>query len=626
MSGIAGVSGMRPPVGGGTAGELRSAGLASDPAIAGIAAGEGVPLGRGARGESVRTLQRALLELGYELPRYGADGGFGAETEAALRAFQRDAGLQPTGRLDQATVRALDARLAGGGGAEGAPGAAGPALHGPLAGEPTLARVAAGELTLASGSRGPAVRILQEQLNALGMDAGRADGWYGNRTAGAVRRLQAAAGLPQTGVLDAATVRALDARLAATGSDSPAAVEDGTSYPGAGAPGIQNPRFAGADLAAVAAGRTTLGPGARGEGVRQLQQALLDLGFRLPRYGADGGYGAETVHAVRQFQLEMGLPRTGRVDRATLEALDRVAPPPGKMLERRPDYEALFEDGRLDMTIAFGYDEHGTTPGTVRSTLRGLTEQGFRRIDPQALAAEERERLGLSGERYLPGASYYHRRFTDPETGRPIDAVVRVITPDSDPDPANVAAMFRRALEQDEVVIYDGHARYGTGPDFDDIHSGRGNFVIDERGNPPDSHASRPPDYLRNAIRGRDTDLAGTGGPGRYQLLYFNACSTENYLPNLRERFPGRNTANTDIVTTTLPTYIASGPEHVLNFVSGLTGRASMNAIEERAARVEVGWMDYFDERDAVRRAYGENTLVGSGFIGNRGNRVVDRP
>jgi len=41
----------------------------------------------GSRGEAVLRLQRGLLSRGFALPRYGADGIYGRETEAALRAF-----------------------------------------------------------------------------------------------------------------------------------------------------------------------------------------------------------------------------------------------------------------------------------------------------------------------------------------------------------------------------------------------------------------------------------------------------------------------------------------------------------------------------------------------------------
>jgi N-acetyl-anhydromuramyl-L-alanine amidase AmpD len=47
-------------------------------------------LKRGDHGVEVRKLQQALIELGYELPRWGADGDLGAETIDALARFLRD--------------------------------------------------------------------------------------------------------------------------------------------------------------------------------------------------------------------------------------------------------------------------------------------------------------------------------------------------------------------------------------------------------------------------------------------------------------------------------------------------------------------------------------------------------
>ncbi|MFI7677165.1 N-acetylmuramoyl-L-alanine amidase [Actinophytocola sp. NPDC049390] len=56
-------------------------------------------------GDDVMTLQERLLELGYDAGR--ANGVFGAQTEAALRNFQRDYGLTVDGICGAETVRAL---------------------------------------------------------------------------------------------------------------------------------------------------------------------------------------------------------------------------------------------------------------------------------------------------------------------------------------------------------------------------------------------------------------------------------------------------------------------------------------------------------------------------------------
>ncbi|WP_437738323.1 peptidoglycan-binding domain-containing protein [Sorangium sp. So ce1335] len=83
-----------------------------------------------------------------------------------------------------------------------------------LASDEVLRSVAAGEATLAQGAHGDGVRALQEALGAIGGPM-KADGSFGAKTHAAVVALQAAEGLPQTGIVDAATIAALDRRLAA---------------------------------------------------------------------------------------------------------------------------------------------------------------------------------------------------------------------------------------------------------------------------------------------------------------------------------------------------------------------------------------------------------------------------
>jgi lysozyme len=56
---------------------------------------------------SIRDAQHVLLRLGYRLPIYGADGLSGAETTAALKAFQATIGIPADGRLNPATQSAL---------------------------------------------------------------------------------------------------------------------------------------------------------------------------------------------------------------------------------------------------------------------------------------------------------------------------------------------------------------------------------------------------------------------------------------------------------------------------------------------------------------------------------------
>ena len=66
----------------------------------------------GDKGETVKKMQQALLEAGYDLPKYGADGSFGAETQAAVKAFQQDHGLTVDGICSDKTWAELTSQAA----------------------------------------------------------------------------------------------------------------------------------------------------------------------------------------------------------------------------------------------------------------------------------------------------------------------------------------------------------------------------------------------------------------------------------------------------------------------------------------------------------------------------------
>ncbi len=380
-------------------------------------------------------------------------------------------------------------------------------------------------------------------------------------------------------------------------------------------------RFAGdTTLASVMDGRTVLSEGARGEHVRKVQQALVDMGFDIPTQGASGTYDRETALAVERFQREVGLGIDGRVGSETLGAITSAAPPPDHQLERSADYDRLFRDGRLDIAIAIGFDEGGSHAREQREVLSGLRADGWRRLDYGTMTADERRRYGLTADRYDPNAEYFAKQVQDPRSGQPVDAVVRMVTPGGDGGRARRS--FEQAMQQDEVVYYSGHARYGTGPDFDDkTTSGAGNFVVDPHGN---YRGDTPPAGLRATIRGRDSDLTRMRNRPDYQVLVFNGCSTENYLHNLRNPSVfARDQQDTDIVSTTMPTSIGTGSQHTLRFVQGITSRESNNSMFGAMNRIEESYLRRWNDRTADRA---RGTFTESGFLSNSGNRVVRNP
>lgn len=59
----------------------------------------------------VKKLQQDLIKLGYKLPKFGADGDYGKETEAAVKAFQKDAKVAVDGIVGKMTLQAIEKKL-----------------------------------------------------------------------------------------------------------------------------------------------------------------------------------------------------------------------------------------------------------------------------------------------------------------------------------------------------------------------------------------------------------------------------------------------------------------------------------------------------------------------------------
>lgn len=88
---------------------------------------------------------------------------------------------------------------------------------------------------------------------------------------------------------------------------------------------LTNPRFAGVPmLEACFDGERFLFIGHQGVAVEKVQQALVDAGFPLPKFGIDGLFGNETHSALRQFQGAAGILADGIVGPETMARFDTL--------------------------------------------------------------------------------------------------------------------------------------------------------------------------------------------------------------------------------------------------------------------------------------------------------------
>ena len=85
--------------------------------------------------------------------------------------------------------------------------------------------------------------------------------------------------------------------------------------------GYSNQKVDGVAGPATLAGCPTVRKGAKGNITKLIQEKLLSLGYKLPKWGADGSFGGETVDAVKLFQEAKGLSIDGVVGQNTWRKL-----------------------------------------------------------------------------------------------------------------------------------------------------------------------------------------------------------------------------------------------------------------------------------------------------------------
>ena len=134
-------------------------------------------LWKGSTGKAVYGVQQYLYNAGF-LPVY-PDGSFGTYTEAAVRAFQAQAGLEsPDGGVGNWTTAQL------------------------IENTETFK-------VNKIGSQGNTVLLLQAKLSELGFLSAQPDGIFGGYTQRAIKKFQMYYGMRSTGVADASTVNAI---------------------------------------------------------------------------------------------------------------------------------------------------------------------------------------------------------------------------------------------------------------------------------------------------------------------------------------------------------------------------------------------------------------------------------
>jgi hypothetical protein len=303
------------------------------------------------------------------------------------------------------------------------------------------------------------------------------------------------------------------------------------------------------------------------------------------------------------------------MDGPTLAVLDRVAPAPGERHEHTVDYDRLLADRRLDVTVAIGATDttvvREARPGEYERTERpteDLEAERFRGwLGRSGFALEL---LGWSGNEYWKATRTITWTSADgTEHRRSVDIWIDLVVP-----AAGAAREFREGLSSDEITIYSGHARYGSGPDFDAKASPVENFRIgiDRALRAAGRRTTVEVARHHGVALDEEHDLldmvnGGQFDPDRYRVLFFQACTSLAYLDEIREHVGGPGSV--DVVATRRPSMFSRlesevGVEEVQRFLEGILAAESVESV--------IGGMDELERRQG--RRYGRGLPRGGIF------------
>jgi len=197
----------------------------------------------GNRGPEVVVIQQQLMAVGITLIG-GADGVYGSRTATAVKSFQTAHHLSATGSIDAGTAALLAAAAQQAAATSTTTSTTTTTTTAPATSTstttttttttaPTTTVAPAGAALLVRGNRSADVKSMQQLLITAGfVPQGGADGIYGAATEAMVRAFQSRSGLPVTGAVDAATLAALQAAVAALSTNPGPAAGAVAAVPG----------------------------------------------------------------------------------------------------------------------------------------------------------------------------------------------------------------------------------------------------------------------------------------------------------------------------------------------------------------------------------------------------------
>jgi hypothetical protein len=228
------------------------------------------------------------------------------------------------------------------------------------------------------------------------------------------------------------------------------------------------------------------------------------------------------VLLVCKIQELLNVGEDGKLGGTTFTAFEKFSTGGAKGI----DYTRLFKDKKLEVGIAIG-DQFQSEFTAIVSLL-----------ETEGKKLKNFSSTGSAGSKVIKFTKDFPVQGDNTASPVPIDVEFNIVSAES----ATPKKSYTEFLSQKEIVIYSGHAKYGTGPDFDEEKSVKENFIIGVNSalHKAGKLTAGYNAHMNKILEGYGNDLeamskAGKIDPDKYQVWFFNACSSINYLDEVRQ-------------------------------------------------------------------------------------------
>ncbi|MFN7135067.1 MAG: hypothetical protein ACK4N5_23530, partial [Myxococcales bacterium] len=219
-----------------------------------------------------------------------------------------------------------------------------------------------------------------------------------------------------------------------------------------------------------------------------------------------------------------------------------------------------------------------------RKLLTGLRSRGFESLDVARLTDAQLRERGLDPAKIDRQGTYFFKKITF--NGKPASVLIKYV----DRDTAGHKDRFASGFAQSDLVLYGGHARYGSGPDFDHKESTAGNFVIgaNAAGHRNGTLTQSYDAHMREILKDSPNDLERAQLTNDYQLMFFSGCTTKHYLDEMRGIPRNKDQKNLDFIGSDEVLYWNHIANNVLTVLDSVMVGESQNDISRRLFEINT--------------------------------------